>query len=72
MSKYLYPKIDPHEQGWLALDEPHKMYWEVSGKPDGQPVLFLVGDSKAEDHIPRSHGKHKAPRHAHMLKSLLR
>ncbi len=43
MSKYLYPKIDPYEQGWLALDEPHKMYWEVSGKPDGQPVLFLHG-----------------------------
>ena len=43
MSKYLYPKIEPYEQGWLQLDEPHQMYWELSGRPDGEPVVFLHG-----------------------------
>ncbi len=43
MSKYLYPKIEPYERGALQLDPPHEMYWEVSGKPDGEPVVFLHG-----------------------------
>jgi proline iminopeptidase len=39
----LYPALEPHERGMLALDAVHTMYWEVSGNPDGIPVLFLHG-----------------------------
>lgn len=39
----LFPEIAPFEHGEIALDGPHKMYWEQSGNPDGAPVLFLHG-----------------------------
>lgn len=39
----LYPAIEPHHAGMLALDRIHTMYWEQSGNPDGIPVLFLHG-----------------------------
>ncbi|MFP6734192.1 MAG: prolyl aminopeptidase [Rhodospirillales bacterium] len=39
----LYPEIQPHAKGMLDLDGPHKMYWEVSGNPDGVPAVFLHG-----------------------------
>ena len=39
----LYPEIQPHAKGMLDLDGLHKMYWEVSGNPDGVPAVFLHG-----------------------------
>ncbi|NQV54699.1 MAG: prolyl aminopeptidase [Rhodospirillales bacterium] len=39
----LYPEIQPHDKGMLDLDGHHKMYWEVSGNPEGAPVVFLHG-----------------------------
>ena len=39
----LHPPIEPHASGMLDLDGHHRMYWEVSGKPDGLPVVFLHG-----------------------------
>ena len=39
----LFPEITPFEHGEIALDGPHKMYWEQSGNPEGAPVLFLHG-----------------------------
>ena len=39
----LYPDIEPYASGRLPLDDRHTMYWEVSGKPDGVPVVFLHG-----------------------------
>ena len=39
----LYPEIDPFATGRLALEPPHEMYWEQSGRGDGVPVLFLHG-----------------------------
>lgn len=39
----LYPAIEPHDSGMLALDDIHTMYWEASGNPQGVPVLFLHG-----------------------------
>lgn len=39
----MYPSIEPHASGMLDLDETHKMYWEVSGNPNGVPVIFLHG-----------------------------
>jgi len=41
--KDLYPEIQPHQSGMLRLDELHTMYWEVSGNPQGAPVVFLHG-----------------------------
>lgn len=39
----LYPEIEPFEAGMLALDGTHHLYWEVSGNPNGKPVVFLHG-----------------------------
>lgn len=39
----LYPAIEPHETGELLVGDGHRVYWEVSGNPDGKPVVFLHG-----------------------------
>jgi proline iminopeptidase len=39
----LYPALEPYDQGMLALDDVHTMYWETCGNPIGVPVLFLHG-----------------------------
>ena len=39
----LFPPIEPHRSGRLKLDQRHTMYWEESGNPRGEPVLFLHG-----------------------------
>ncbi|MGO4648799.1 prolyl aminopeptidase [Nocardia sp. 2YAB30] len=38
-----YPAIEPHDSGMLAVGEGQSLYWEVSGNPDGKPVVFLHG-----------------------------
>lgn len=38
-----YPPIEPHEQGMLDVGDGQQVYWEVSGNPDGKPVVFLHG-----------------------------
>lgn len=39
----LFPETTPYVSGMMALDPPHRMYWEVSGNPLGIPVIFLHG-----------------------------
>ncbi len=39
----MFPPIEPYRQGMLAVDDLHTLYWEESGNPDGQPVVFLHG-----------------------------
>jgi proline iminopeptidase len=39
----LYPEIEPYRTGMLDVGGGHRMYWEQSGNPRGQPVLFLHG-----------------------------
>lgn len=39
----LYAPIDPYRQGWLPVGGQHRLYWEESGNPQGQPVVFLHG-----------------------------
>ncbi len=39
----LYPAIEPTDQGMLRVDDTHEIYWEVSGNPDGVPVVFVHG-----------------------------
>ena len=39
----LYPKIEPYDHGMLPVGSGHSLYWEQSGNPKGQPVIFLHG-----------------------------
>jgi len=39
----LYPAIEPHASGRLAVDQIHTLYWEECGNPRGIPVVFLHG-----------------------------
>ena len=39
----LYPEIQPYESGMLDVGNGHSLYWELSGNPDGKPVVFLHG-----------------------------
>lgn len=38
-----YPAIQPYEQHMLSVAQPHQLYVEVCGNPDGMPVLFVHG-----------------------------
>jgi proline iminopeptidase len=42
-NEYLYPPIEPFETGSLEVGEPHRLYWEQCGNPEGDPILFLHG-----------------------------
>jgi proline iminopeptidase len=39
----LYPEIEPYDQGMLDVGDGHKLYYDVSGNPDGVPAIFLHG-----------------------------
>ena len=40
----LYPEIEPYRAGHCSTSATaSRMYWEVSGNPDGKPVVFLHG-----------------------------
>jgi len=39
----LYPEIKPYADHRLAVEEPHVLYIEECGNPDGIPVIFLHG-----------------------------
>ncbi|CAM6083509.1 unnamed protein product [Calypogeia fissa] len=39
----LYPYIDANQTGFLEVSDIHTLYWEESGNPAGQPVIFLHG-----------------------------
>ena len=39
----LYPSIEPYQKGFLDVDDGHQIYWEVSGNPNGSPIVFLHG-----------------------------
>ena len=39
----LYPAFEPFETGMLDVGDGHSLYWELSGNPDGKPVVFLHG-----------------------------
>ena len=39
----LYPDIESYTNGFIDLDGHHQMYWEISGNPEGLPVVFLHG-----------------------------
>lgn len=39
----LFPPIEPYDSGRLSVDALHSLYWEISGNPEGTPVVFLHG-----------------------------
>jgi len=39
----LYPPIEPYTAGHLDVGDGQQLYYEVSGSPDGKPVVFLHG-----------------------------
>jgi proline iminopeptidase len=39
----LYPPVEPHRHGHLAVGDGHEIYWEECGNPAGKPVVFLHG-----------------------------
>lgn len=57
----LYPAIEPSETGMLDLDGRHRMYYEVTGRADGVPVVFLHGGPGAGTHS--HHRRYFDPRH---------
>jgi len=42
-NEHFYPAIEPYATGTLVVDEPHELYWEQCGNPEGEPILFLHG-----------------------------
>jgi len=42
-NEFFHPEIEPYVTGTLKVDEPHELYWEECGTPDGIPVLFVHG-----------------------------
>lgn len=42
-NKNIYPIIEPYEDGWLQVDDIHRIYWQQSGNPHGQPVVVVHG-----------------------------
>lgn len=39
----LYDPIEPYQTGFLKVSETHEVYYEQSGNPEGQPVIFVHG-----------------------------
>ncbi len=39
----MYPPIEPFDEGMLPVSPVHTLYYEQSGNPNGQPVVFLHG-----------------------------
>lgn len=39
----LYPELEPFDHGTLAVSDPHVLYYEQCGNPDGKPVVLLHG-----------------------------
>lgn len=39
----LYPFVEARRHGWLSVGDPHRLYWEEAGNPNGIPVLFVHG-----------------------------
>lgn len=63
--RMLFPEIEPYETGRLAVDDPHHLYWEQSGNPEGVPVVFLHGGPGAGA-VP-AHRRFFDPRHYRII-----
>ena len=55
-NEHFYPPIEPYASGTLAVDEPHELYWEQCGNPEGDPILFnpygvMIVNPKRHPHV---------------------
>ena len=41
--KDFYPPLEPFQKGYLKVSDIHQIYYEISGNPEGAPVVFLHG-----------------------------
>ena len=41
--RHFYPPIESFNKGMLKVSDLHTLYWEESGNPQGNPVVFLHG-----------------------------
>lgn len=41
--KDFYPEIEPFQKSYLKVSDLHQIYYEISGNPNGAPVVFLHG-----------------------------
>lgn len=39
----MYPEIEPYETGFLDVGDGHRLYYELSGNPQGRPAVYLHG-----------------------------
>ena len=39
--RIIYPEIEPYQTGFLKVSDLHQLYYEQSGNPDGNPVVYL-------------------------------
>lgn len=39
----LYPPFKSHDTGWVDVSDGHSLYYELSGNPNGIPVVYLHG-----------------------------
>lgn len=39
----LYPEIEPFNNGFLKVSDIHNIYYEESGNPNGNPIIFIHG-----------------------------
>ncbi|MDQ3350583.1 MAG: alpha/beta fold hydrolase [Actinomycetota bacterium] len=37
------PDVEPYDSGWLDVGDGNRIWWEVSGNPDGKPAVALHG-----------------------------
>ena len=38
-----HPPIEPFRHGWLAVGDGNEIYWELSGNPNGKPLIYFHG-----------------------------
>lgn len=43
MSSPLFPEVLADRQDWLVVGESHRIYYQISGNPQGIPVVWLHG-----------------------------
>jgi proline iminopeptidase len=41
--RFIYPPVEPYDEGMLEVGDGHRIRWEVSGNPAGRPAVFLHG-----------------------------
>jgi hypothetical protein len=47
-----FPAIEPYDAGMLDVGDGQRIYWEVSGNPDGKPAVALHGGPGGPPDVP--------------------